>query len=834
MTSVIQHPASPDAYIRHGWSLVPIPPNSKGPNTPGWNQRTALLADHALLLPSWNIGLAHAYSGTMAVDVDEWGRAAAELAIHGIDLQALFDAPDAVVIDSGRQGHGKLIYAMPFGLALPSHKWMDSRFSIEKMGIERYNYLDFRCGTANGLTVQDVLPPSIHPLTGRPYQWAGRGHWTRLPQIPEALLALWTRELQRATERPVAPATASNASWDEVKGALRHISPDCSRDEWITVGMALHHAGTMLNDLAAAATTWDQWSAGSTKYPGGKAMEVQWRSFRSDKSTSVKLGSLFHLAQRGGWVRPAPDAASLFSQVEMTPPRVVAMNLLPPPPDIDFGVFPPVLARAADDLGAAIGCDPLVPLFAGLAAVSGAADARTRLELRPGFKVPPVLWVMTLGNPSDKKSPGSAPMFDVLNELEREDRPRYQQALQVYEALEARHEAAKRAYLDAAKDTESLLSGDIPNGYGTAPVPPSPLRTLTMDVNSHKLVRIGAGNPRGVLCYLDEMNSWCGKLGDPRSGEDKSTWVAGFESRYYKLDRVGAGEIEAENYAVSIYGNIQPRVFANHVHKLSEDGLLQRFIPVKLRPEMTRLGQPHVGQFETKRAFDMMVRSVYGLPAMTYKLASDAEELFIGFQRWYHQRVKDEMLLRAQDVYMQALGKIEGLMGRVILLFHLMTEPFSMNVSSDTVEKVIQLTKGYIVPSMRFVYNGELTGSTSFDRWMMEHIIQYADATSLTLREIKAAASHQLTERSAQTKTDMVVAAMYTLEQAGWVVRKDDGSEQHRGIGEWFINPALREQFADHRRNVIVAKQRMLEYVNEGRFTKRDAHGYNQLTGTTG
>ena len=423
---------------------------------------------------------------------------------------------------------------------------------------------------------------------------------------------------------------------------------------------------------------------------------------------------------------------------------------------------------------------------------------------------------------------------DVLNELEREDRPRYQQALQVYEALEARHEAAKRAYLDAAKDTESLLSGDVPQGYGAAPVPPSPLRTLTMDVNSHKLVRIGAGNPRGVLCYLDEMNSWCGKLGDPRSGEDKSTWVAGFESRYYKLDRVGAGEIEAENYAVSIYGNIQPRVFANHVHKLSEDGLLQRFIPVKLRPEMTRLGQPHVGQFETKRAFDMMVRSVYGLPAMTYKLASDAEELFIGFQRWYHQRVKDETLLRAQDVYMQALGKIEGLMGRVILLFHMMTEPFAMNVSRETVEKVIQLTKGYIVPSMRFVYNGELTGSTSFDRWMMEHIIQYADATSLTLREIKAAASHQLTERSAQTKTDMVVAAMYTLEQAGWVVRKDDGSEQHRGIGEWFINPALREQFADHRKNVIVAKQRMLEYVNEGRFTKRDAHGYNQLTGTRG
>jgi hypothetical protein len=40
---VTQHPASVDAYIRHGWSLVPIPQGTKGPKTPNWNQRTAAL-----------------------------------------------------------------------------------------------------------------------------------------------------------------------------------------------------------------------------------------------------------------------------------------------------------------------------------------------------------------------------------------------------------------------------------------------------------------------------------------------------------------------------------------------------------------------------------------------------------------------------------------------------------------------------------------------------------------------------------------------------------------------------------------------------------------------
>jgi hypothetical protein len=60
----------------------------------------------------------------MALDIDYWDRADAELQKHGIDMRSLYDAPDAVIIDSGRQGHGKLLYAMPFGLTLPSKKLM--------------------------------------------------------------------------------------------------------------------------------------------------------------------------------------------------------------------------------------------------------------------------------------------------------------------------------------------------------------------------------------------------------------------------------------------------------------------------------------------------------------------------------------------------------------------------------------------------------------------------------------------------------------------------------------------------------------------------------------
>ena len=68
-------PVSFDAYLRHGWKLVAIPPGSKGPRTPGWNRKENTIADSTAVPPGYGVGLAHAYSGTMALDIDNWQQA---------------------------------------------------------------------------------------------------------------------------------------------------------------------------------------------------------------------------------------------------------------------------------------------------------------------------------------------------------------------------------------------------------------------------------------------------------------------------------------------------------------------------------------------------------------------------------------------------------------------------------------------------------------------------------------------------------------------------------------------------------------------------------------
>ena len=136
--NIQQHPASVDAYIRHGLSLVPIPAGTKGPRSPGWNHKENALKSQADLPPGFGIGLAHAYSGTMALDIDVWSKSVELLKEHGVDLTELAAMSDSVMIDSGNPGHAKFLFRMP--VSLPSKKIIHSGVTIYEL----------RCATSSG------------------------------------------------------------------------------------------------------------------------------------------------------------------------------------------------------------------------------------------------------------------------------------------------------------------------------------------------------------------------------------------------------------------------------------------------------------------------------------------------------------------------------------------------------------------------------------------------------------------------------------------------------------------------------------------------------------
>jgi len=274
-------------YVGSGLVLVPLASASKSPRGGGWNLRkNCVETEERAARLNGNIGLAHAYSRTAALDIDDVAKAGAYLSSHGVDLEAISKAPDAVWISSGRENRRKLLFRLPKDVPpLPTKQ-------LNEFGFE------LRCATSSGLTTQDVLPPSIHPDTGRPYEWAyadpAIGDWRKLPELPPCILDFWQRLLSEGPPEKKLRPKASACPSEPLRASVFQIDPDIEYPDWIKVGMALHHeTGGSDEGLAL----WDEWSSHGSKYSEQDDLPARWRGFNSQKPKTVGIGTLRMLGE---------------------------------------------------------------------------------------------------------------------------------------------------------------------------------------------------------------------------------------------------------------------------------------------------------------------------------------------------------------------------------------------------------------------------------------------------------------------------------------------------------------------------------------------------------
>ncbi|HEX9592447.1 MAG TPA: bifunctional DNA primase/polymerase, partial [bacterium] len=201
-----------------------IPPGTKGPRGKAWNKPGRYVTNPAKARevwgrkPSYGIGVVHAPSGTCALDVDHVEHTRQVFAELGIDYENLLDggAPRW----RGRPDRDKALWRVPAGVELALHvlKWPPLPDDVARHNAEEkiweangkagekpippkpVTVFELRAGP-----VQDVLPPSIHPDTGQPYEWVTEPG-VDIPEIPAALLDLWQH-------------------WGEFEPALRGMCP---------------------------------------------------------------------------------------------------------------------------------------------------------------------------------------------------------------------------------------------------------------------------------------------------------------------------------------------------------------------------------------------------------------------------------------------------------------------------------------------------------------------------------------------------------------------------------------------------------------------------------
>src|SRR5262245_60529149 len=166
-------------------ALVPIPAGKKGPTREGWNLPGNQITNaeqakrHWLSNPDQGIGVVLNASGLCSLDIDNVEHTRAVLFEFGLDIDALACECPTVV---GNPARFRILFAAPIGVSLSRHALTWARQDDPS---KPFTLFELRAGP-----VQDVLPPSIHPGTGKEYEWKTRPNGV-FPELPLELLTIW-------------------------------------------------------------------------------------------------------------------------------------------------------------------------------------------------------------------------------------------------------------------------------------------------------------------------------------------------------------------------------------------------------------------------------------------------------------------------------------------------------------------------------------------------------------------------------------------------------------------------------------------------------------------
>lgn len=175
-------------YItRFGFHLVPIEPGRKFPLGDDWGNNTLSTSDDAAAFyvnghSDWNMGVALGPSRVCSFDIDCEESTLLILEEFGLDSEVLSGFP--TIRGKGR----RIMFRVPDGVDLP---YVKLNWPKQDDQSKQYTVFELRASSA-GKQRQDVLPPSMHPDTGKPYMWEVQPPKTGvLPEPPDWLLTIW-------------------------------------------------------------------------------------------------------------------------------------------------------------------------------------------------------------------------------------------------------------------------------------------------------------------------------------------------------------------------------------------------------------------------------------------------------------------------------------------------------------------------------------------------------------------------------------------------------------------------------------------------------------------
>jgi hypothetical protein len=378
-------------------------------------------------------------------------------------------------------------------------------------------------------------------------------------------------------------------------------------------------------------------------------------------------------------------------------------------------LLPEPVGTFVTEAAAALGCDPAfvaLPLMASVTAVIG---NRRRIELKPGWQEPAVLWCGAVADSGSMKTPAADKALRFVRERQRAAFADYRSALGIFEQEQREHEARRRS-----RSTEPAAP----------PEKPIAERLVVDDVTIEGLAPIVEQNPRGVLVDRDELSGWFDfdRYSSGRGGAEVGRWLSMYNAGPLTVDRKHSGTIYVPSAAVSIAGGIQPKILARVVGSRHVDnGLLQRFIlaaPPRRRKAIPAadVGFATVAAVESMFSVLLEIRPADDGGPRVLDLEPEAADLW-----WTFYDEHADAQFAASGPVAAMLAKAEGWAARLALMCHLIAQSGADptrgdRVRADSIATGVGLARWAAREWQRVYYGLERGAAQDDDRGLVQWI----------------------------------------------------------------------------------------------------------------
>jgi hypothetical protein len=443
-------------------------------------------------------------------------------------------------------------------------------------------------------------------------------------------------------------------------------------------------------------------------------------------------------------------------------------------PELPQGLLPPAIETFARSHAETMGVDPAGLAMACLAVCGAAITDEITLQVKrhdPTWRESARLWVALVGSPSMKKSPIISAAARPLKRIDANLMRAYTEQRQAYDEL-------------TPKERKGVQR-------------PRQERRIISDATVEAAQEVLKDSPRGVLSLQDELSAFFGQMDKYAPGKgaqaDRGFWLQAYNGGQYSLNRIGRGASYIPNCSISLLGGIQPepiRAIAGDTH---DDGLVQRLIPVVLRPGRVGRDVPTDGTLaEYERLIERLeLVKPNGAGPLVFDEAARAVR-----ERLEVEHLELAASLEGVSPKMAAhFGKHDGLFARLCVAWHCIEHNSGGTVpgtiSGDTAERVADFMVRFIRPNAVAFYAGLLGMSAGHERLIdLAAWIVAANVTEVKARDV---------QRSGQTfrhvTADEVRLICEKLEAFGWGNWGEPGPKSN--MRPFLVNPRVHSLFAE-------------------------------------